>query len=85
MPVLLKYACVYVSSSVACISWQQEERELASVSQLVEVARAERELGNDFFHQNMFGKALRKYEKVSMHVLYRGRYKISECKAKSTF
>ncbi|XP_065893278.1 inactive peptidyl-prolyl cis-trans isomerase FKBP6-like isoform X2 [Dysidea avara] len=41
-----------------------EERENASVSQLVEVARAERELGNDFFHQNMFGKAMRKYEKA---------------------
>ena len=48
----------------ACIQWQQEERANASVGQLVEVARAERELGNDFFHQNMFGKAMRKYEKV---------------------
>ena len=51
-------------SYLMCIPWQQEERQLASVNQLVEVARAERELGNDFFHQNMFGKAMRKYEKV---------------------
>ena len=51
-------------SSLGYIPWQQEERQLASVHQLVEVARAERELGNDFFYQNMFGKAMRKYEKV---------------------
>ena len=35
------------------------------MNQLVEVARAERDLGNDLFHQNLFGKAMRKYEKVS--------------------
>ena len=48
----------------------QEERDMASVSQLVEVARAERELGNDFFYQNMFGKAMRKYEKVLVFVCW---------------
>jgi len=37
---------------------------MASVAHLVGVARAERELGNDFFYHNMFGKAMRKYEKV---------------------
>lgn len=37
---------------------------MVSVSKLMEVARAERELGNDFFYQNMFSKAMRKYEKV---------------------
>ena len=43
---------------------------MASVNQLMEVARAERELGNDFFHQNMFGKAMRKYEKVCLCGLF---------------
>ena len=41
---------------------------MASVSQLIEVARAERELGNDFFYQNMHGRAMRKYEKVCTYV-----------------
>ena len=54
----------------AHIQWQQEEQANASVGQLVEVARAERELGNDFFHQNMFGKAMRKYEKVPGNFVY---------------
>ena len=52
--------------NIACIRWQQEEREMASVCTILDVARAERQQGNDFFHQNMFGKAMRKYEKVPL-------------------
>ena len=39
---------------------------MASVCTILDVARAERQQGNDFFHQNMFGKAMRKYEKVPL-------------------
>lgn len=37
---------------------------MASVYMLIDVARAEKQLGNDLFHQTMFGRAMRKYEKV---------------------
>ncbi|XP_062508080.1 inactive peptidyl-prolyl cis-trans isomerase FKBP6-like [Corticium candelabrum] len=41
--------------------FSEEDRRQASVDQLLEVCRSEREIGNDYFHRKQYGRAMSKY------------------------
>jgi FK506-binding protein 6 len=48
-------------------SFSEEDRRQTSVEQLIEVCHSEREIGNDFFQRQQYGRAMTKYSRVSVH------------------
>ena len=67
-------------------SFTRQERREATLEQLIAVANAEREAGNDFFQQNMIGRASSKYNRVRENcVLLKTSKEMYSCKQTNTY